>query len=147
MSDPVYLLHLTMGTIIGAIGVACAVSLRREQQADTTRLLDGLDQAVNAHNEFVEFHAQQHHELVSTLVRGLEGTIRANSNSMQAAVALHATHTDDTLERVGKTILDEIAAQTPVELSMEGNTGEEDIPALQIRTRNEARVWREGKKA
>lgn len=147
MSDPVYLLHLTMGTIIGAIGVACAVSLRREQQADTARLLDGLDQAVIAHNEFVEFHAQQHHELVSTLVRGLEGTIRANSNSMQAAVALHATHSDDTLERVGKTILDEIAAQTPAELVMVATPDDDPIPTLQIRTRNEARVWREEKKA
>ena len=147
MSDPVYLLHLTMGTIFGAIGVACAVSMRREQQADTARLLDGLDQAVNAHNEFVEFHAQQHHELVSTLVRGLEGTIRANSNSMQAAVALHATHTDDTLERVGKTILDEIAAQTPVELVMSATPDIESIPTLQIRTRNEARAWHGERKA
>lgn len=145
MSDPVYLLHLTMGTIIGAIGVACAVSLRREQQADTARLLDGLDQAVIAHNEFVEFHAQQHHELVATLVKGLEGTIRANSNSIQAAVALHATHSDDTLERVGKTILDEIKAQTPVELVMD--TVPSESPVLAIRTRNEARVWNEGKKA
>lgn len=75
MSDPVYLLHLVMGAIIGGIGIACHLSLRQGQSEATQRVLEGLDQAVKAVNEDAEFYAQQHAEFINDLGEQLTESI------------------------------------------------------------------------
>lgn len=100
MSDPVYLLHLVMGAIIGGVGLACTISIQRESKADVQRLLDGLDAAVHAQNAFVEFHAEQHHQLVTELASQLHEQIKASERRLTAHVAIQGSHTDDTIQRV-----------------------------------------------
>jgi len=100
MSDPVYLLHLVMGAIIGGVGLACTVSIRRDARDDAQMLLDGLDAAV----ETINAHAEaQHAEQIAfnqALVNGMEASLARAQGNIEKAVYLHAAHTDDTIQRV-----------------------------------------------
>ena len=100
MSDPVYLLHLVMGALIGGVGLACTISIQRESKADVQRLLDGLDAAVQAQNEFVEFYAQQHHQLVAELASQMHEQIKASERRLATHVSTQGSHTDDMVQRV-----------------------------------------------
>ena len=100
MTDPVYLLHLVMGAIIGGVGLACTMSIRREARDDVQTLLDGLDTAV----ETINAHAEaQHAEQIAfnqALVNGMEMSLARAQGNIEKAVHLHASHTDDTIQRV-----------------------------------------------
>lgn len=100
MSDPVYLLHLVMGAIFAAAFFCVFILQRREAEADVQRLLDGLDQAVKAQNEFVEFHAAQHHQLVTELASQMAEQIKASERRLTAHVSIQGSHTDDMVQRV-----------------------------------------------
>lgn len=100
MTDPTYLIHLVMGAIIGGVGIACTVSIQRESKADVQRMLDGLDAAVAAINTHVhENHAQQL-ATNAALARGMENSLARSQACIEKAVYLHASHTDDTIQRV-----------------------------------------------
>lgn len=100
MSDPVYLLHLVMGAIFATAIFCVFVLQRREAEADVQRLLDGLDAAVQAHNEFVEFHAEQQHQLVAELASRMQEQIRASERRLTTHVTIQGSHTDDMVQRV-----------------------------------------------
>ena len=100
MSDLVYLLHLVMGVIFVATFFCVFILQRREAEADVQRLLDGLDAVVAAQNEYVEFHAEQHHQLVMELASQMVEQIRASERRLTAQVAVQGSHTDDTIQRV-----------------------------------------------
>ena len=100
MSDPVYLLHLVMGAIFAAAFFCVFILQRREAEADVQRLLDGLDQAVKAQNEYVEFHAEQQHQLITELASGMQEQIRASERRLTTHAALQGAHTDDMIQRV-----------------------------------------------
>lgn len=100
MTDPTYLIHLVMGAIIGGVGIACTVSLQRESKADMQRLLDGLDAAVDAINTHT---ASTHTEQLATnaaLAHSMENSLARSQACIEKSVFLHASHTDDTIQRV-----------------------------------------------
>ena len=100
MSDPVYLLHLVMGAIFATAIFCVFVLQRREAEADVQRLLDGLDAVVAAQNEYVEFYAAQHHQLVTELASQMHEQIKASERRLTTQVAVQGAHTDDTIQRV-----------------------------------------------
>ena len=100
MSDPVYLLHLVMGAIFATAIFCVFVLQRREAEADVQRLLDGLDAAVAAQNEFVEFYAEQHHQLVTELASQMVEQIKASDRRLTTHVSIQGSHTDDMVQRV-----------------------------------------------
>lgn len=100
MSDLVYLLHLVLGVIFVATSFCVFILQRREAEADVQRLLDGLDAVVAAQNEYVEFHAEQHHQLVTELASQMVEQIKASERRLTTHVIIQGTHTDDTIQRV-----------------------------------------------
>lgn len=107
MSDLVYLLHLAMGAIFAAAFFCVFILQRREAEADVQRLLDGLDavvaaqiDAIGAVNEYVEFHAEQHHQLVTELASQMHEQIKTSERRLTTQVAVQGAHTDDTIQRV-----------------------------------------------
>ena len=100
MSDLVYLLHLVMGVIFVATFFCVFILQRREAEADVQRLLDGLDAAAGAQNEFVEFYAEQYHQLVTELASQMVEQIKASERRLTTHVVIQGAHTDDTIQRV-----------------------------------------------
>lgn len=98
MSDLVYLLHLVMGSIFAAVFFCVFVLQRREAETDVKRLLDGLDAVAAAQNEYVEFHAEQHHKLVTELASQMVEQIKASEQRLTTHVAIQGAHTDDTIQ-------------------------------------------------
>lgn len=100
MSDPVYLLHLVMGAVIGGIGLACTISIQREAKADVQRLLDGLDAAVDSINTYAD--ACNENQLITNraLAASMENSIARSQACIEKAVFLQGTHTDNTIQRV-----------------------------------------------
>lgn len=100
MTDPTYLIHLVMGAIIGGVGIACTVSLQRASKADVQRMLDGLDSAVDSINAHVHANHAQQLETNAALARSMENSLARSQACIEKAVFLHASHTDDTIQRV-----------------------------------------------